>query len=270
VLLPGLAWPAPFAACSSSHKKLDLGGRTGGSPSPQTDAAADSPASTGGGVAADSRPDSASPTACNLIVNGNAEAAIGSADGSPVATPGWTSTGEATAGQYGVNGWPALTDPGPADRGLNLFSGGAFDATSSLTQTVNVNQFASTIDASQVTYVLSGWLGGFEGQDDSATLTVTFQSASGTALGTGSIGPVTSSDRSGVTGLLQRSSTGAVPAGTRTVSVVLSLVRTEGWANDGYTDVAGVQWHWGSRVQSRRFHRRRHRGRRPRRRGWCQ
>jgi hypothetical protein len=188
------------------------------------------------GGAADSRPDSTGATTCNLIVNGNAEAAIGSADGSPVATPGWTSTGEATAIQYGVSGWLALTDPGPSDRGLNNFTGGWSDATSSLTQTVTVSQFSSTIDANQVTYVLSGWLGGYDGQDDNATLTVTFQSASGTALGTGSIGPVTSSDRSGVTGLFSRSSAGAVPSGTRTVLVVLSMNRVSGVANDGCAD----------------------------------
>jgi hypothetical protein len=216
-----------MALLSADQVLFFLGAGTGGGP----DAGAKD-----AGVAADSRPDSAGPTACNLIVNGNAEAAIGSADGTPVATPGWTSTGEATAGQYGVNGWPALTDPGPADRGLNLFSGGPNDATSSLTQTINVNQFASTIDASQVTYVLSGWLGGWESQDDNATLTVTFQSASGAPLGTGSIGPVLASDRLDATGLLQRSSTGAVPAGTRTVLVVLSMVLVSGSANDGYAD----------------------------------
>jgi hypothetical protein len=187
-------------------------------------------------VAADSRPDSAGSTACNLIVNGNAEAAIGSADGSPVATPGWTSAGEATAIQYGASGWLALTDPGPSDRGLNNFTGGWTDATSSLTQTVTVSQFSSTLDANQVTYVLSGWLGGYSSQDDSATLTATFQNAAGVALGTGSIGPVLASDRAGVTGLLFRSSAGAVPSGTRTVLVVLSLNRTEGTANDGYAD----------------------------------
>jgi hypothetical protein len=188
------------------------------------------------GVGADSRPDSASPTACNLIVNGNAEAAIGSADGTPVATPGWISTGEATAVEYGVSGGPGLTDPGPADRGLNFFSGGWSDATSSLTQTVTVSQFSSTIDANQVTYVLSGWLGGYWTQDDSATLTVTFQNAAGVVLGTGSIGPVLASDRASATGLLVRSSTGAVPPGTRTVLVVLSLNRAAGTANDGSAD----------------------------------
>jgi hypothetical protein len=192
-------------------------------------------------VATDSRSDSTGPTtdggtSCNLIVNGNAEAAIGSADGTPVSTPGWTSAGEATAAQYGLYGWPAVTDSGPAARGANLFSGGPSDATSSLTQTVNVSQFASLIDTSRVTYALSGWLGGYQGQEDGATLTVTFQNALGTALDTGVIGPVTATDRAGATGLLQRSSSGAVPAGTRTVLVVLSMLRASGTANDGYAD----------------------------------
>jgi hypothetical protein len=175
-------------------------------------------------------------SSCNLIVNGNAEAAIGSIDGTPVSTPGWTSTGEATAGQYGVNGWPGPTDPGPIDRGLNLFSGGVADATSSLTQTINVAQFAGSIDGSRVTYQLSGWLGGWQSQDDNATLTATFQNASGVALSTGTIGPVLAADRGYATGLVQQLSSGAVPAGTRTVLVVLSMTRMSGTANDGYAD----------------------------------
>jgi hypothetical protein len=173
---------------------------------------------------------------CNLIVNGNAEAAIGSVDGTPVATPGWTSAGQATAAQYGANGWPALTDPGPTNRGLNLFSGEPSDATSLLTQIVNVGQLASSIDGGGVTYLLSGWLGGYADQDDNATLTVNFQSAAGVTLGSGTIGPVLASERSSASGLLLRLSSGAVPAGTRSAVVVLSLVRVSGTANDGYAD----------------------------------
>jgi hypothetical protein len=176
------------------------------------------------------------PASCNLIVNGNAEAAIGSLDGTPVATPGWALLGQATAAQYGANGWPALTDPGPTDRGLNLFSGGPSDATSSLSQTVNVGQLGSSIDGGGVSYLLSGWLGGYSGQDDNATLTVTFQSASGITLGSGSIGPVLSSDRPVGSGLSARSSSGLVPVGTRSVLVLLSMVRVTGTANDGYAD----------------------------------
>ena len=176
-------------------------------------------------------------TTCNLIVNGNAEAALGSTDGTPVSTPGWTSTGEATAGQYGAPyGYPGPTDPGPTDRGNNLFAGGVADEISTLTQTVNVSQYASAIDTSGVSYLLSGWLGGWDGQDDNAVLTVTFQSASGSALGTGTIGPVLSSDRSGTSGLFFRSTSGAMPSGTRTALVVLTLTRTSGTNNDSYAD----------------------------------
>ena len=172
----------------------------------------------------------------NLIVNGNAEAAVGSDDGTPVSTPNWVSAGEATAAQYAVNGWPLPTDSGPADRGLNLFSGGPADSASSLTQTVNLTHYAGSIDKNHATYKLSAWLGGYADQGDNATVTVTFQDALGSALGTGSIGPVTASDRSNLTGLLPRSSDGTVPSGTRKVLVVISMVRTDGTANDGYAD----------------------------------
>ena len=189
------------------------------------------------GCGGSSLPDAgAGANACNLIVNGNAEAALGAVNGTPVVTPGWTALGQATAAQYGVDGWPALSDPGPTDRGLNLFSGGSSDATSSLTQTISVSQSASAIDTGGVTYLLSGWLGGYAGQDDNAPLTVTFQNTSGLALGSGTIGPVMASERSGATAFLLRSSNGIVPAGTRSVLVVLSLVRTSGTANDGYAD----------------------------------
>ena len=176
-------------------------------------------------------------TTCNLIVNGNAEAAVGSTDGTPVPTPGWTLAGEATAGQYGAPyGYPGPTDPGPDDRGNNLFAGGVADDISTFTQTVNLSQFASAIDTNGASYLLSGWLGGWDGQDDNAALTVTFQGAASSALRTGTIGPVLSSDRSGVSGLFFRSTSGAVPAGTRTVLVVLTITRTSGTNNDGYAD----------------------------------
>jgi len=107
---------------------------------------------------------------------------------------------------------------------------------SSLTQTVNVSHYAGSIDKNHATYKLSGWLGGYADQGDNATVTATFQDALGNPLGTGSIGPVTASDRSNQTGLLPRSSDGTVPSGTRKVLVVISMVRTDGTANDGYAD----------------------------------
>ena len=82
----------------------------------------------------------------NLILNGDAEAALGSIDGQPVATPSWTMHAvSATAMQYGQSGYPEITDPGPTPRGMNLFIGGANDATSTLSQTIDVSTFATGI-----------------------------------------------------------------------------------------------------------------------------
>src|SRR5207237_8931805 len=83
----------------------------------------------------------------NLIVNGDAEAAPGSADGQPVATPGWTSAGEATAIQYGApGGLPKLSDFGPTNRGSSFLAGGPNEATSSLSQSIDVSRYAAAID----------------------------------------------------------------------------------------------------------------------------
>jgi hypothetical protein len=228
----GGAADAGDAGADAGSETPDAGATDGsdaGNPNPD---GGDAAAGSDGGDAAPST----GTTSANLIVNGDAEAAVGSTNGAPVATPGWTSTGEATALAYGSGGYPALTDPGPADRGMNLFIGGQDDATSSLTQTIDVSADVAAIDASAVTYTLSGWLGGFEDQEDYATLTVTFQDMSGDSLGTGTIGPVTAEDRSDLTGLLERDTTGPVPPSTRSVLVVLAMVREAGANNDGYAD----------------------------------
>ncbi len=176
----------------------------------------------------------------NLIVNGDAEEGVGSSDGSPVPVPGWTVTGEATAVQYGVvtsgGAYPAATDPGPVNRGLNFFSGGQNDTTSTLAQTISLASYATGIDAGAVTFALQGYLGGFSTQDDNAVLSVSFKNASGTELAAATIGPVTEPDRSGLTGLLLRSTTGSVPVGSRSVVVTVTMTRLQGTYNDGYAD----------------------------------
>jgi hypothetical protein len=173
----------------------------------------------------------------NLILNGDAEAAVGSTDAQPVATPSWTITGNATAMQYGEAGYPDTTDPGPTTRGSNLFIGGADDETSTLAQTIDVSALATGIDTGGMKATLSGYLGGYSSQGDSAVLSATFQNAAGTALGAPlTIGPVTAADRSNITGLLSRSQQADVPAGTRQIVVVLTMTRTDGTANDGYAD----------------------------------
>jgi|HubBroStandDraft_1064217.scaffolds.fasta_scaffold266219_1 hypothetical protein len=174
-------------------------------------------------------------TSPNLILNGNAEAAAGGTCDTPVKAPDWTSSGGAGAIQYGSAGigYPV---PGAPDAGKSFFSGGPDNATSSLTQTIDVSQYATAIDAGGVTYTLEGYIGGYSDQGDYATLTATFKDANGATLGKGTIGPVTPADRKDMTELLERSSTGAVPDNTSSVLVVLAMTRECGAYNDGYAN----------------------------------
>ncbi|MBS1856607.1 MAG: VWA domain-containing protein [Acidobacteria bacterium] len=172
----------------------------------------------------------------NLLQNPGAEAGpAGGVAGLP-SIPGWTTDGNVgvvaytdPGGQLDANG------PGPPNRGSNYFDGG-YSGVAKMSQTLDLSSYASAIDAGSQPYTLDGWLGGWDGQDDNATLTVTFQNASGTTLGTATIGPVLSADRNGVNSLLERTKTGTVPAGTRKAVVTAQFNRVEGSANDGAAD----------------------------------
>lgn len=173
----------------------------------------------------------------NLLTNGNAESGPGAKDDSTqVPVPGWTTTGTFTAAQYGVSSFPSATDPGPADRGKNFFAGGPGGAVSTATQTVPLSSFASRIDGSQLTAYLSAYLGGWDGQDDNATATVTFQDAAHHALQQLKLGPTLSADRHGQTALIAWHGSVHVPHGTRFAQVVMRMTRTSGSYNDGYAD----------------------------------
>lgn len=180
----------------------------------------------------------------NLIVNGDAESGPGAAgSGDHVAVPGWTVSGGLTVERYDAGGVPKSDDPGPAARGLNCFIGGANTALSSAMQTVKVGTAATVIDASKVIYTLSGYLGGYADQGDNAALVAIFRGAGGTSLGKAMIGPVTAAQRGNKTGMLQRSTSGTVPAGTRSIGLVLTMTRTAGSDNDGSADNLALVLH---------------------------
>ncbi|MBI4876109.1 MAG: choice-of-anchor C family protein [Acidobacteria bacterium] len=174
----------------------------------------------------------------NLIVNPGAEAGPVSPSCSGVASiPGWTtSAGRAGVCPYGSSGgYPAATTPGPSDRGSNLFTGGGSSSTL-IQQTIDVSSSAAQIDAGGLPYVLSGWLGGYDSDDDNVKVTATFKGSSGQTLGTASIGPVLAAERRSVMSLLSKSANGTLPAGTRSILVEMLFTRTSGSANDGYAD----------------------------------
>jgi hypothetical protein len=175
----------------------------------------------------------------NLIVNPGAESDAGGDGNYVVNLSGWTVSGQMTAIAYSLGcpqGYPCLTDPGPAAPGLNHFSGGNV-VLSTAAQTVDLSFAAAQVAGGGALYDLAGWLGGYASQSDNVTLTLTFRDGSGTALGVAAIGPVTAADRANATGLLLRQTSGSVPMGAATADLLLTATRVGGGtSNDGYAD----------------------------------
>ena len=174
-------------------------------------------------------------TTKNLIQNGGAEAAAGSSTGAVVPVPHWMDfTGASfTAVKYGATGGGFLTakSPGPKYRGKNFFAGGPNDPNDSIVaaQTVNLKPYANAINGGHVKANLVGWLGGSGKKTDSAFVEVDFKNNQGFLVGTSlTLGPVTESNRGGVTELLKKADGGTVPAGAVTAFVQLSLTRANG------------------------------------------
>lgn len=176
----------------------------------------------------------------NLILNGDAESDVGSPTGVDIGTvTGFTKTGDFTVTKYGAvvasGAFPSLADPGPVNRGLNFFSGGFTDPSIGH-QKIDITSVASSIDLGSTRYELSGFLGGFSSQGDHAVLTANFLDDQNAPLGFAAIGSVTNIDRNNITGLLERSTDGIVPIGTRSIQIALALNRNVGPYNDGYAD----------------------------------
>ena len=102
----------------------------------------------------------AAPFGSNLIVNGDAEADVGTAAGDLIpSVTGFTTTGQFTVVQYGPNdGFPTATDPGPANRGTNFFAGGPSAALSTGSQSIDVSAGSATsTPAARATTSPGGW-----------------------------------------------------------------------------------------------------------------
>jgi hypothetical protein len=172
----------------------------------------------------------------NLVVNGDAEAGQSLPQKNSTNVPGWTTTGNFTTVNYGYDDYPSLVSPGATNRGKKLFSGGTNDPISTASQSIDVTPIAAPIDRGQINYAFSAWIGGWSSQADYATVSATFYGATQARLGGVTLGPVTAADRQGLTSLLRRAATAALPAGTRSIGVKVTSTRFEGSSNDGYTD----------------------------------
>jgi hypothetical protein len=183
-------------------------------------------------------PASAVVPAGNLVVNPGAEAGAGAADSSAQPPlPGWTVESTFTAVKYGAPAFPTAADGARLGGGANFFAGGPGGAVSAASQTIDVGVAAAEIDAGKVSASLSALIGGYDGQDDQATVAATPLNVRGLGIAPATtLGPVTSADRTATTNLLPRSATFVVPSGTRGISVRITATRSAGSYNDGYVD----------------------------------
>jgi hypothetical protein len=173
----------------------------------------------------------------NLVVNPGAEAGPGSPDASQqLPLPGWTVESTFTAVQYGAPSFLTAADGAAVGGGTNFFAGGPGGALGAATQVVDVSSAAAEIDGGKVSAALSALLGGYSTQTDNATVSATYLNAGGAPAGALRLPTVNPGDRGSVTALVARSVSGAVPAGTRQISVRIDAIRHEGSYNDGYID----------------------------------
>jgi hypothetical protein len=171
----------------------------------------------------------------NLIVNGDAESGGYCTQDWTAATtvPGWTTE----AGGLNVMCHSVASFGLPSDGstpGKAFFAPGAF-GDGAMAQTVDVSSAASAIDGGGVHYDLSGWLGGWTTYSGHVAVALHFHDAQGRPVGGAAELPtVSASDRGLATRFLSRRTTGAVPAGTRSIQIEVQFLSTSG--ETGYLD----------------------------------
>lgn len=179
-----------------------------------------------------SSPSTNCPIGTNLLQNGDAEADQTLAGtGGKHEIAGWDDeTVFITVARYGGSMTLLPNDPG------NFFFYGGEGGTSLATQFLDVSSCASRIDAGIQSFGMNGYFGGFEDQEDSAELNITFLDNTDQTIGTATVGGVTPADRNNMSGMLFRSFSGLIPVGTRTIKADLELRRVGVGNNNGYAD----------------------------------
>jgi hypothetical protein len=177
-------------------------------------------------------PATAAASSGNLIVDGDAEAGYCTSDwGSATTMPGWT----VQSGSPGVDCSSAsFSYPAGMVPGTGFFAPGN-QGDGSMTQRVDVSSAATTIDAGTATYNLSGWEGGWTTYAGYVQVSLTFDNANGQPVGsTATLPTVSATDRGLRTTFLNRTATGAVPTGTRSIQVQVQFLNSASEA--GYLD----------------------------------
>jgi hypothetical protein len=175
----------------------------------------------------------------NLVQNPGAEASPGVATDTVTPIAGWTTTGAMTAWTYGALGdRPDKAFAASIGGGTSFFSGGpgGVAGTPTASQAIDVSAAAVEIDAGGVAATLRAFIGGYTVSEDLLRIDAAFLDGSGARLGGIRIGPVNREDRKRLTTLLERSTTGNLPKGTRRIDVVISVAVDNNGKNQAYAD----------------------------------
>ena len=162
----------------------------------------------------------------NLVENGGAQVGARSDTGYDAVTiPGWQIvSGLPSVIGYDTKGFITKKNARPSSSGSQLFIGGA-GGPAVLSQRIAL-QGAGGAALSGSTFTLSAALGGHGKNSADASVKVSFENASDKVVSTASLAPVTAHDRKNVTELLERSTTGTLPAGATSAVVDLLLTTT--------------------------------------------
>ena len=141
---------------------------------------------------------SATPLGANLIVNPGAENGSGAnvLTGEIVVPTGWTTTSNFTAAVYASAPSPDFVldrdDAALIGGGNNYFAGGPINPLSTASQIISFDDLAADVDAGRLSFLLTGYLGGYSGQNDAITIGATFLDGTNAVLLASLLGPVNS------------------------------------------------------------------------------
>jgi hypothetical protein len=94
-----------------------------------------------------------------------------------------------------------------------------------------------------IRFRLKAHLGGYSGQDDTASIVIRLLAADGTLLESSTLGGPLAAERMNLTALVGCSLDGKLPEATRRIDVHLVMRRAGGTGNDGYADNLSLVLH---------------------------
>ena len=176
------------------------------------------------------------PLGFNITVNSGAEGGQGGR-GAVVPIPLWKTTSAMTAVKYGAPGFPSKAEATAINGEANFFYCGASTAGSEARQRVGIYRRDRLIDSGGVSLELAVRIGSATNDGDAGRMIVRFLDRAGAV-----IGELQTSTVQATGGSMPRTQTsGAVPAGTRALQVVLKGTGTAGTACDVFFDNVSVK-----------------------------